>query len=515
MRLVGTVIKETSKLGAKYSSIAKSSAILVNHQTKQLEYLLKKAQKTALGKTFDFKKVLNSGNLEACFRESVPLYTYETFYEEWLTKVLNDDSDIIWPGKIPYFALSSGTTKSASKRIPVSKDMVKQFHKTALQQLSTVHQFNFPTRFYSSNVLTIGGSTSLIPVKDHFEGDLSGILQRTKPLFLRSFSKPGARTSKISDWEEKMDAIVKKAPFWDVGVIAGVPSWVTMLLQKIISHYEVKDIHEIWPNLSLYLHGGVFLENYENRIRSLCKTPVHFLNTYLASEGYFAHQIHPHRTGMKLLLNHGVYYEFVEDKYFEQLANGEQLLSIPTLNLSQIEKNRNYAIVISNSSGLWRYVLGDVIRFIDIEQFIVDITGRIAHTMNVMGEHLSLENMNKAINATAEKLGVEVTEFCVTTTTQMDRHLWYVGSKQLINEQLFSVYLNTELERLNDDYCSLRKIVLRSPRVKALPEEKFYEFLERKGKLGAQHKFPRVLSSQVKKEWETFLCNPVMIYDEP
>lgn len=514
MRLVGTVIKETTKLGAKYASPVKSPSILVQNQTKQLECLLKKAQKTALGKRFDFKKILQSGSVETCFRETVPMYTYETFYEEWLTKVLNDHPDVIWPGNISYFALSSGTTKSASKRIPVSKDMIKQFHKTALQQLSTVHQFNFPAKFYSSSVLTIGGSTSLSPVKDHFEGDLSGILQRTKPFFLRGFSKPGTRTSKIVDWEDKMNAIVKKAPFWDVGVIAGVPSWIAMLLQKIVSHYELNNIHEIWPNLSLYLHGGVFLENYEKRILSMCKKPIHFLNTYLASEGYFAHQVHPHQPGMKLLLNHGVYYEFVEDIYFEQLANGKQLSSIPTLNLSQVEKNKNYAIVISNSSGLWRYVLGDVIRFIDLEQFTVDITGRIAHTMNVMGEHLSLENMNKAINATAQKLGVEVAEFCLTTTSQMDRHLWYIGSKQLINEQLFSVYLNTELERLNDDYCSLRKMVLRSPRVKALPEEKFYEFMERKGKLGAQHKFPRVLSAQVKKEWETFLCNPVMTYEE-
>ena len=509
MALLGALLKESVKWKQKQNKgIIEPTEQL---QIEVLNELLTKASSTEIGMQYDFSSMVQSEDVQTNFQNSVPLFSYESYYDKWLIRALEDKPNIIWPGKINYFAKSSGTTKSGSKRIPVSTESIRYFHKAAFQQLSTIHQFNFPARFYQSDVLTIGGCTRLTTVGEHLEGDLSGILKRTKPFIFRPFAKPGKRLSKVSDWEVKMDAIVEKSPYWNIGVVAGNPSWVCLLLEKIVQHYDLKWIQDIWPNFSMYLHGGVFLGNYEKRIQAISKFPIMFVDTYLASEGYFAYQTNPLEKGMDLLLNHGVYYEFIESNYFEKLNQLRGDYSgIPTLSLNEVEEGKPYALVVSTCSGLWRYVIGDVVRFSNLNKYTIQIVGRIAHTMNSVGEHLSLENMMEAINEVADIMGVEVSEFCVTISSKNDRHFWYIGSKQVVNEQLFAVHLNSALEKRNDDYCAIRKVILKAPKVKALPEEKFYEFMERKGKLGAQHKFPRVLNAAWKNEWENFLANPIL-----
>lgn len=502
MTIVGTLLKETTRFSYQ---LTQKKTVQNSQQTKVLLNLLNQAKKTTLGEHFHFTALLKAENIEESFAEKLPIYTYESFYEAWLKDAISGEKNHIWPGRINFYALTSGTTSAASKRIPVSDQMLQQFQKTTLKQIISLHKMDLPASFYNASVLTIGGSTKLTQVGNHLEGDLSGILQKNKSLFVKPFSKPGQKTAQIKDWNEKMNEIVRKAPRWDIGVIAGVPSWILMLLERIVKTYNLDTIHDIWPNFQLYLHGGVFLDNYKERIIKLCKKSPHFINTYLASEGYFAYQEHPNDMGMKLLKEHGVYYEFVEDQYFELLTAGVDLEKIPTLTLAEIEAQKNYALIVTTTSGLWRYVMGDVVKFINIVNHELTIVGRISHTINMLGEHLSLENMIKAVNYAAKKMGVDVEEFCVSASKKLDRHHWYIGSNQVIEEQLFGAYLNECLEEINDDYRSVRKILLRTPKIKALPLQKFYDFMELKGKTGGQHKFPRVLNKTQTKDWESFL----------
>jgi hypothetical protein len=503
MPIVGTLLKETTRVGYSYSK-KKKRALNVN-QENELMTLLLKAKKTEFGQTYNFSDIINTINTKDAFRENVPLFTYESLYSPWIAKVLDGKKNIIWPGRINYFALSSGTTAGSSKRIPVTDKMIRQFQKTSINQLLALHELDLSTAFFESSVLTIGGSTELMEVDGHFEGDLSGILQKQKSFIFKPFSKPGNRIAQLKNWEEKINKIVEKAPQWDIGVIAGVPSWVIMLLERIISKYNLDSIHDLWPNFRLYLHGGVFLDNYKVKLDKLCELPIYYQNTYLASEGYFAYQKLPHQKGMTLLQKHGIYYEFLEEKYFDQVSSKLNIEKLPTLLLEEVKENVPYGLVISTISGLWRYVIGDVVKFTNIDQYELEITGRISHYLNMTGEHLSLENLTMAVNNTAKKLNISVEEFCVIPAKKCDRHFWYIGSNQLVDAQLFSVELNAELEKLNDDYKALRSYIIKAPKVKCLPLQKFYDYMELNGKSGGQSKFPRVLNQKQTADWEDFL----------
>lgn len=504
MAFVGTFLKNTTKVGYNYGVRRKANN---PEQSRVLKDLLNKAKKTKIGTNYDFGKLLQEHSVSDAFRKTVPVFTYESFYGPYIKPQLEGGKNVAWPNKISYFALSSGTTTDTSKRIPVSDHMIKQFQKTTLEQLLQLHELDLPSNFYESTVLTIGGSTKLKEINSYFEGDLSGILQKNKRFLYRLFSKPGSKIAQLNDWNTKLDEIVKNAKKWDIGVIAGAPSWVLILIERIVKTYKVENIHDIWPNFRIFLHGAVFIDTYEEKIKALCSKDVFFKNTYLASEGYFAYQKHPERSGMSLLTNHGVYYEFIDEKYFEHLNTTNDISQVPTYLLSELKENENYGLVITTSSGLWRYFIGDVVRFTDLENLELEIVGRVKHTLNQVGEHLSLENMNKAVQKTNKRFGISAEEYCVLPTKKGDRHHWYIGTNSMVDPQKYSVYLNLALEELNDDYKYVRKHLLKAPRVKLLPIQKFYEFMEKKGKLGAQHKFPRVLNKTQASEWEAFLSS--------
>jgi hypothetical protein len=503
MPIVGTLLKETTRVGYSYSK-KKKRTVNIN-QENELIQLLQKARKTEFGQKYNFSNILSSGNIKDAFRDSVSLFTYETLYSPWIEKVLEGKKNVIWPGKINYFALSSGTTAGSSKRIPVTDKMIRQFQKTSINQLVALHELDFSTAFFESSVLTIGGSTELTEVNGHYEGDLSGILQKHKSFIFKPFSKPGNRIAQIKNWDEKINKIVEKAPLWDIGVIAGVPAWIIMLLERIIDKYALNTIHDIWPNFKLYLHGGVFLDNYKSKLDKLCGQPIYYQNTYLASEGYFAYQKLPNQKGMTLLQKHGIYYEFLEEKYFDQVMRNTGIENLPTLLLEEVKENVPYGLVISTISGLWRYVIGDVVKFTDINNYELEITGRVSHYLNMTGEHLSLDNLTSAIQNVSSKLNIAISEFCVIPSKKCDRHYWYIGSNQFVDAQFFGVELNAELERLNDDYKALRTYIIKPPKVKFLPLQKFYDYMELKGKAGGQHKFPRVLNPKQTADWEAFL----------
>lgn len=514
MLLVGKLLKETIKQGQlRRRDLSVKHHLKIKEQQEVLQDLIRDARNTVFAKRYNLLPQTKGEQCEDQLRNKVPLYKYESFYNEWLHRTINGESNIISAGKTQHFALSSGTTNDSSKRIPVSDKMVRHFQKVTLKQILDLGALNLPDTFYNSKVLTVGGSTKLKKVNEHFEGDLSGILAKNKSFALTPFARPKKKISNLSDWNEKLQAMVESAPKWNIGVIAGVPSWVCLLMETIIKHYELNNIHEMWPNLSLYLHGGIFLEPYQERLDKCLGRGILYQNTYLASEGYIAYQREIPSDGMELLTSNGIYFEFIEERYFEDVKNNE-LQHIPTLKLSQVENDKPYAIVITTCSGLWRYILGDVIAFTDINTCKMKILGRISSSLNLLGEHLSEGNMLAAIQETARQLQINVEEFCVYPAPSKDRHNWYIGSNQRIDTNKFSVLLNEKLVQLNDDYATVRKHLLKAPKIKTLPVQKFYEYLEFKKKLGGQHKFPRVMNSLQAKEWERFLTSTDYLFED-
>lgn len=475
--------------------------------------LLNQAKYTEFGMIHGFKEIQKSDDPIQAFRSAVPLTNYENFYDNWLNRALEAESDLIWPGRIKYFALSSGTTRGGSKYIPVSDHMLRQFKKSSFLQVSEIAGKLSGTTFLKSKALIIGGSTSLRIQGNVRVGDLSGILAKNKSWIFSSVSKPGKKISQITDWEEKMNRIVEKAPKWNIGVIAGVPSWISLLLEKIIKEYQLSSIHDIWPNLQLYVHGGVFLDPYKDKIDKMCSKPLLYQNTFLASEGYFGYQKEFSNNMMQLLTRHGVFYEFVDASQFDAIRAG-MLDTVKTLTLNDIQPNVPYAMVISTCSGLWRYCIGDLVMFDDVKKQTFKIIGRISYNLNICGEHLSEENLSLAVVETGRRYGAEIHEFCSYPNRKKGRHEWYIGVDRSVPEQEFEAYLDERLKQLNDDYKTSRKFILKRPKVKALPVEKFYEFMSANERVGAQCKFPRVLNEDLIRQWEMFLSNGNSYSDE-
>jgi len=467
---------------------------------------MQQARYTEFGMFHDFKESLRSEDMVRAFQESVPITNYERFHEEWLHRAIKGESDLIWPGQIKYFALSSGTTKGGSKHIPVSESMLRQFKKTSFQQVSETRLNQLGASLLKSKALIVGGSTSLHAQGDIRLGDLSGILAKNKSWVFSSISKPGKKVSQIADWEEKMNKIVEKAPKWNIGVIAGVPSWISLLLERIMKRYQLNSIHEIWPNFQLYVHGGIFLDPYKDKIDKMCNMPLLYQNTFLASEGYFGYQKDLNNKSMTLLTKHGVFYEFVEASSFESLRYGN-FEDVKTLTLSQVQANVPYCMIISTCSGLWRYNLGDLIVFDVVDARTFKIISRLSYNLNICGEHLSEENLSNAVLDTGRRYGVEIQEFCAYPNRKTNRHEWYIGVDRAIPESEFEVYLDERLKQLNDDYFTSRKFILKRPKVKTLPIDKFYEFMAAHHRIGSQSKFPRVLNESLVRKWEAFLSN--------
>jgi hypothetical protein len=502
MAIIGKLLKKTNEISYK-KKFKKGKEY--NNQLRTLHKLVDKAKFTKFGNTYHFEGIVISEKIVEDFQQTVPITYYEEFHDKWLAATIEGEKNHTWPGKINHFALSSGTTGSSSKRIPVSKQMIRSFHKTSMNQTSTFYKLNLSDEFYEAKFLAIGGSTKLKKVGNHFEGDLSGILKKNTSFIFHPFTKPNNNIAKIADWNKKLEKIIEKAPSWDIGIIAGVPSWCLIVMERIIEHYQLKNIHEIWPNLNVYLHGGVYMEPYKARLDRILGNEIHLLNTYLASEGYFAYQTSPEREGMQLLLGNGIFYEFIPFNrgFFDE--NGNLKNKNVAFNLSQVEPGVDYAMVITTNAGLWRYMIGDLVQFTDVENYEIKITGRIKQFLSLVGEHLSLDNINEAINHAGKVLNIEIDEFCIIADNENCSHNWYIGTKSNVDELEIMKVIDEKLKLLNDDYKTCRAHNLKNPTIKILSTTLFYAFLERNGKTGSQNKFPRVLSQEQSKNWLNFI----------
>jgi hypothetical protein len=507
MPLLGSIIKRAYQLRNAPEEKKLKTISPVKAQKKQLAKLMRKAQFTAFGEHYKFHKILTSSNIEKAFKETVPVHDYKSIYKRWWYRSLNGEAYVTWPGKVKYFALSSGTSESSSKYIPVTSEMLRAIKTASLRQLVSMVKYDFPLGFYEKGILMIGGSTHLQYNGRYYEGDLSGITAGNIPFWFQHFYKPGRKISRAADWGTKLDEMVRKAPEWDIGIIVGVPAWVQILMERIIEEHQVKTIHDVWPNLKVYVHSGVSFKPYMKSFEKLVEKTLIYNESYLASEGYIAFQNNPNSVGMELVLDNGIYYEFVpfNDHNFDEDGNLREDLTV--LSISEIEENVDYALLLTTNSGAWRYLIGDVVKFINKSRCELVITGRTKHYISICGEHLSVDNMNRAIELLEEDLNVGIKEFTLMGIRHdnMFAHKWYLGTNDPLDPKVAAKKLDAFLSNLNDDYRVERLEAIRDVIVEVLPTKVFYEYMKLKGKEGSANKFPRVLKNSRISEWEDFL----------
>lgn len=504
MPILGSIIKRTIDIRGKIPHWKDP----YKQQVKQLRKLLTKAQNTAFGQHYNFHELLLKKDLIGEFQRNVKTHDYSSIYKEWWYRALKGEPYVCWPGQIRYFALSSGTSEASSKYIPVTREMLRAFKRASVRQMLAMAHYDLPKEHFQKGMLAIGGSTALDFNGTYYAGDLSGITTMKIPLWFQHFYKPGKKISRYKDWETKITEMVKAAKDWDIGIIVGVPAWVQILMERIIEHYKVKTIHDIWPNLRIYVHAGVAIGPYMNSISKLTRFPLIFSDSYLASEGFIAFQETPNPVqGMRLLLDNGLFYEFVpfNDSNFD--SDGNMRENAEALSIKDVEEGKEYALLMSTCSGAWRYLIGDVVKFTNLSNSEIVITGRTKHFLSLCGEHLSVENMSKAISYAANELKIEINEFTVAGIPHgtLFAHHWYVGSNVQVDANLLKAKIDQHLKEINDDYRVERSSALKEVFVTVLPDSAFIEFLASKGKLGSANKFPRVMKGKQLEEWETFI----------
>ncbi len=504
MPLLGSIIKKSIELRHKLKTEAQSPAY---YQRRELKKLLRKAQFTLFGQTYHFTTIVNSKNFINKFRATVPMHDYNSIFAKWWNKCLHNETNVCWPGQVKYFALSSGTSDSSSKHIPVTREMVKSIQRTSLRQIISLGGYDLPQSIFEKGILALGGSTHLHQHGSYFEGDLSGITASKLPFWFQHFYKPGKKISRKHDWNSKLEEIVEKAPTWDIGIIVGVPAWCQLLLEKIIERYKLKNIHEMWPNLSIYVHGGVSYEPYRKSFEALLGKPILYIETYLASEGFIAYQHEKDNRSMRLNLNNGLFYEFVPFNSNNFNGDGELIGKPKAYMVDEVQEGEEYALLLSTCAGAWRYLIGDVIKFTNVKKAEIVITGRTKHYLSLCGEHLSVDNMNKAIEMTADELSISINEFTVSGIRHQSlfAHKWYIACDTKVNIEQLRICLDEKLKILNDDYRVERSSALKEIFVEVLPHRVFLKWMEQQGKIGAQNKFPRVMKKKQFAEWESYV----------
>jgi len=499
MAFIGNLIKTALDINNQFTSLPSSAR---ETQEDQLKHLLSKAQLTAFGQYHGFQNILASEDPIAAFQKWVPIHNYDNINERWW-KRQQELPNITWPGQPKYFALSSGTTGKNSKRIPVTDDMLGAFRAVGQSQIAALANFDLPADFFEKDVLMLSSSADLTEHNQHLEGEISGINSLNIPDWFDRFYKPGKAIAQINDWEERIAAIAKAAPEWDVVAIAGIPSWVRMMLIRIIEEHNLDNIHQMWPNLRIYASGGVAFEPHRKSFEKLLAAPLTIMDTYLASEGFFAFTARPDTMSMQLAVEHGIFYEFIpfDERGFDETG---QLLDEPeVLHLGQVKQGEEYALLVSSPSGAWRYMIGDTIKFTDLSRYEMVISGRTKYFLNVVGSQLSEEKLNKAVQQLADEKDVEINEFAVAAVKQDGEyiHQWVLGSAQELDQEETAKRLDEILQELNKNYRVARDKALKGIQAKVVKPEQLYEWIKsRKNKKGGQLKFPKVMKTEMMED---------------
>ena len=499
MAFYGQIFK--TLIGAKRALLPHEPADPVAAQEAQLRNLLETAKDTAFGKYYNFAGLLEAEDVRKAYRKTVPLHDYATMNEKWW-KQQRRNPDITWPGKPEFFALSSGTTGKKSKRIPVTEEMLDCTQSVGRSQVECLANFDLPADLFEKDILMLTSSADLDEKDGWMEGEISGINVSNMPDFMDSVYKPGIEIAQITDWDERVQRIAEEAPKWDVGALAGIPSWMVMMMRKVIEHNGLKNIHEIWPNLQIYTTGGVAFEAYRKSFEALLDHPIIIMDTYLASEGFFAFNARPGTMAMEIALDHGMYFEFIphDEQGFD--ATGQLLDKPRVIDFREVQEDKNYALLVSTPAGAWRYMIGDTIRFTDKQKMEIVITGRTKYWLNVVGSQLSEEKLNAAIQDLNDQTDAGVKEFTVGAIPTEDGndyyHQWVLGVEHdgLEGDDAASL-LDEHLKAVNKNYKVAREKALKGIKVKITTAGKLYDFLaEKKNKKGGQIKFPKVMTGE-------------------
>lgn len=505
MPLIGNLIKTALDINNQLSSLPEDAREV---QLAQLQNLLFESKHTAFGLYHGFQAALDAEDPITAFQQQVPLHDYEKIHQRWWRKQ-QDYPNITWPGQPKYFALSSGTTGKSSKRIPVTDDMLASFRTVGQSQVAALANFDLPADFFEKDILMLSSSADLSEHKHHLEGEISGINSLNIPGWFDSFYKPGKEIAKISDWDKRVAAIAEAAPNWDVVAIAGIPSWVRMMIIKIMKVHQLNNIHELWPNFSIYASGGVAFAPHRKSFEKLLAKPLTIMDTYLASEGFFAFTARPDTMSMQLAVEHNIFYEFIpfDERGFDE--TGQMLEDPLVLHLGQVEEGQDYALLVSTPAGAWRYLIGDTIKFTNLDRYEIVISGRTKYFLNVVGSQLSEEKLNAGIAELSDQLGVEISEFAVAAVKEDGEYLhqWVLGTNKDIDEKKAAEQLDQVLQELNKNYKVARAQALKDVRVKAVRPTKIYSWLEsRKDQKGGQIKFPKVMQEKMMRGLMKYLA---------
>ena len=503
MAIFGSLIKSAIEFREKFTSESQP----IQEQEKVLEELLKKAKDTLFGKYYFFDNILQSDNIQKTFAEKVPFFDYHQMNDQWWSRLHEGQTDVSWPGKPSYFALSSGTTGKTSKRIPVTDDMIEAIRLAGIKQVGALSNFDLPSDFFETEFMMLGSSTNLVEKDDHLEGEISGISASRIPFWFKGYYKPGEDIAKIDDWDERVQHIAENAKNWDIGALSGIPSWLELMLKKVIEHHNLDNIHNIWPNLQVYTSGGVAFQPYEKSFNALLARPITVIDTYLASEGFIAFQNRPETTAMKLITDNGIYFEFVPFKQEYILKDGSISQDAEVLNLSQVKTDEDYILIMSTVSGAWRYLIGDTIAFTDVERAEIKITGRTKFFLNVVGSQLSVNKMNAAVRDLEETFDIEIPEYTISAKRFDGEfyHSWYLGTNATIDNTKLAEALDESLQNANKNYKVARGKSLKGVKVTSVSPDVFYEWSGANKKKGGQVKMEKVMGEEKFKDWEAFV----------
>ncbi len=475
-------------------------------QYELLQNLLETALETEIGKQYDFKSIHSYEE----FAARVPIVTYENIADQ-IQRTREGEQNIFWPTTIKWFAKSSGTTNAKSKFIPVSQEALDDCHyKSGKDLLSLYLNNNENSKLFKGKSLRLGGSKELYKNKGSYFGDLSAILIDNLPKWAEYSCTPSNRVSLLPDWENKIAAIISESTKENVTSLAGVPSWMLVLLNEINTYAGTDHLFEIWENLEVYFHGGVSFTPYRGQYeRLLPRSNFKYYEIYNASEGFFAIQDRNYQNDLLLMLDYGIFYEFIALDTLGSL--GERALPI-----WQVELGVNYAMIITTNAGLWRYIVGDTIRFTSLDPYRIKITGRTKHFINVFGEELMVENAEQGLRRTCEQTGASVSDYTVApifmSETKKGSHQWLIEfNRKPSDYDQFMQVLDESLQSLNSDYEAkrLKDITLRLPELVVAKPKLFYHWLDRQNKVGGQHKIPRLSNSRIYMD-ELLILNKIM-----
>ena len=465
----------------------------IDVQNELLFKLLSKAQNTELGNNYEFSSIKSYKD----FAKKVPIQQYEAI-EPLIERSRKGEQNIFWPSSISWFAKSSGTTNAKSKFIPVSEEALEDCHFKAGKDMLCLYFNNNPSaKLFKGKGLILGGSSGVYEDNNSHFGDLSAIIIENMPFWANFSSSPKQEVALMSEWESKIEAILNETIDEDITSLAGVPSWMLVLLHRVLKKTGKSNILEVWPNLEVYFHGGVNFNPYRKQFQKLIpKESFKYYEIYNASEGFFAIQDVNDSYDLLLMLDYGIFYEFIPMSKFD----GENSEAIP---LSKVKLDENYALVITTNGGLWRYLIGDTVKFTSLSPHRIRITGRTKHFINVFGEELIIENAENALKQACLKTNSEVSEFTVAPIFMNGNnnggHEWLIEFRkepECIN--YFTENLDNALKAINSDYEAKRynNLTLAMPKINIAKKGLFYIWLKQHGKLGGQHKVPRLSNSR-------------------